>query len=294
MGKVITRAPLRISFAGGGTDIEPYPNEYGGCVLNAAIQFYAQAIYPSELIVPSEMERIIKDYFATEYYPKLTNGAPQMSGLGGSAACFVAGIKAVSPHSSNWEIARLAYKLERNNMAVAGGKQDQYISAFGGLNFMTFNSSGVEINPIPIPDGLEDSLILVYMGQRRTNGADIIKDQMGRDNSANFRVQKEIAQDMKTALFLGHLDYFGSLLEMAWLSKIRFSPLIATDKIKEFHADCLKHGAMGGKLTGAGGGGYMLLMESPHMKGELRTYLSERKIPYLDVKIDTEGVKIVD
>ena len=274
--------------------MEPYCSEYGGCVVSAAIQLYAQAIYPSEPIVPSEMEKIIRDYFKTERFVKLTNGAPQMSGLGGSAACFVVGIKAVSPQSSNWEIARLAYKLERNNMAVAGGKQDQYISAFGGLNFMAFNSCGVKVEPIVIPEGFEELLVLVYMGQRNRAGADIIKDQLARDNSANFRIQKEIARDMKVALSQGHLDYFGALLEMAWLSKIQFSPLIATEEIKEFHDDCLKHGAIGGKLTGAGGGGYMLLMESPQMKGVLRTYLSEKKISYLDVKFDTEGVKVVD
>ena len=289
----ITRAPLRVSFAGGGTDIEPYCSEYGGAVLAGAIQIYAQAFYPSQNVIPSEMEREINDCFGLGQV-KITNGAPQMSGLGGSASCFVAGIKAVRPDLGKEAIAKLAIHLERRGLGIPGGKQDQYMAAFGGLNYMTFTKDKVDIESLKIPDGLESLLLLVYMGKRSNEGQYIIKDQMerfkARSNIQAFDVLKSLAGKMRQFILDEDLELFGKHLGYAWNTKKFYSPLITTPKIDAFYDDCQRNGAIGGKLTGAGGGGFMLLMEHPSKQGELRTYLREKNIDYHNIKFDTEGV----
>ena len=289
-----TRAPMRISFAGGGTDVEPYASEHGGCVISAAIQVYAYAEYPSKQHEPSELEKTVARHFEKEASKlTITSEALPMSGLGGSASCFVVGIKAIRPDLEGNELAELAFHLERNVMCVRGGKQDQYAAVFGGLNYMTFGKV-VEVQPLDIPEGLEDLLLLVYVGKRKHNGHDIIKDQMERDNLDNFNDQKKIVNEMRRAIKIKDITYFGFLLEEAWESKVCFSPYIETKEIRAFHTDCLRSGAIGSKLTGAGGGGYMLLMENPLEDGNLRSYLGfvcEPKIDFSTVKFDTEGAK---
>lgn len=289
----VIRAPLRVSFAGGGTEIEPYLSQYGGAVLNAAIKYYAQAIYPSSEVVPSEMEKVISDFFQCKLV-KLTNGAPQMSGLGGSAACFVAGIKAIYPELSKDEIANLAFHLERNVMGVAGGKQDQFASAYGGLLHIEFTAEDTFVHRLDIPDGFARLFVLVHMGKRDMSGADVIKDQIQRYNVQGFHEQKRIVDEMLIAVEKSDFLTFGKLLDEAWRIKEGLSPLISNDKIKEFYQSALTWGAIGGKITGAGGGGYMLLMEHPEEYGRLRANLSDREIPYLDVYFDTKGVCVIE
>ena len=289
---VITRAPLRISFAGGGSDIEPYCSEYGGCVMSAAIQMYTYASL-SKKHKQSELEKVITRYSGLPigYNLEIKQEAEPMSGLGGSASCFVAGIKLLEPEWERKTIAEWAFHLERNVMGVAGGKQDQYMASYGGMNFLKFEHNMVTIYTIVPPEKLEDLLLLVYLGKRNYAGKDIIKDQMSRDNRENFSIQKRIAYAMRDVLLSNDLPAFGNLIEMAWQSKVKFSPLIATGEIQDFHDNCLNNGAIAGKLTGAGGGGYMLLMEHPGKVGELRKYLNNQRIDYRDVKFDNEGVK---
>jgi D-glycero-alpha-D-manno-heptose-7-phosphate kinase len=287
----MARAPMRISFGGGSTDIEPYASEYGGCVLSGAIQFYAQAIFPSEKVIASKMEKTITDYFNTRLSLKITAGIPQRGSLGNSSSCFVAGIKAVNPDMSSWEIAELAYNLERNIMGIKGGKQDQYMAAFGGLNFLTFGKDQAGIEPIKIPNKFDEFFILVYIGNRHKEGAVIIQDQIRRLNLSAFHRQKAIGQAIKVALLDNDMNSFGKLLNEGWYAKLQSSPLVSNDNINNFYSDCLRHGAIGGRLTGAGGGGYMLLMEHPQKRGELRRYLLSKEIPYQNIKFDIEGVK---
>ncbi len=288
----IAQAPLRISFAGGGTDIEPYVGEYGGCVLASAIKVYAQAIYPSANVMTADMEQTIMDYFELKDAVKITNGAPQMSGLGGSASCFVAGIKAVAPHLSKEEVALTAFHLERNILNIAGGKQDQYCASYGGTMLMEFKNGKTQIERINPPSNLSKLLLLVYMGKRKDMGQDIIKDQMNRDNLLGFHRSKGIARNMKQCLTHNNLIGFGELLNEAWQIKQKYTPMMATGEIIDFCDNCLTWGAIGGKLTGAGGGGFMLLMEHPNKWGQLRTALMDKGIKYHTVEFDTEGVKI--
>ncbi len=280
------RAPLRISFAGGGTDIEPYTSEYGGCVLSMAIKKYTHATYSDK--GTTEVERAIQKHFNSDEI-KIINDAPTMSGLGGSASCFVAGIKAVKPELKKRDIAELAFHLERDVLKIKGGKQDQYMAAFGGLSLLEFGKK-VKITQLKIPEGLEDLLLLVYMGKRKNAGTDIIKDQMKRVNIEAFRYQKGLAFQMAYCLDTGKLRIFGELLDKAWHSKLEFSPLIADDTIKEFYYNCIKWGAIGGKLTGAGGGGYMLLMADPQEKDKLRLNLWAKRISFERVLFEGKGV----
>lgn len=293
------RAPLRISFAGGGTDIEPYCLEFGGCVLSVAIKLYAYAILPAGMTYPNSIAHVIRNYY--HYQPKgnflIYSEAAPMSGLGGSASCFVAGIKVHRPDLSPVQIAELAFHLERKIMGIAGGKQDQYMAAHGGLNFLTFTKEGVSLERLQIPGGFDELLVLVYMGLRNHSGHDIIKDQMGRDNRRQFAQQKAIAKTMRQCLLDSRgpkLKEFGVLLDHAWKCKCEFSPYISREDITEFYDECLKSGAIGGKLTGAGGGGYMLLMEDPDKPGQLRKYLRRRNIDFVNVHFESEGVKCLE
>lgn len=288
-----TRAPLRVSFAGGGTDIEPYVSQYGGCAISGAIKLYCKAFYPLKRGNRTEMEKTITEFLGADKALEIINGTEPMSGLGGSASCFVAGIKAVCPELEREEIAKLAFYLERNIMGIAGGKQDQYCASYGGLLFLEFKDNGAKVEKLEIPETLARHLILVYMGKRHNNGQDIIKDQMNRFYVRNFHLQKQIARQMKECLRENNLLEFGELLDEAWQVKLGYSPLIANTKIKAFYNNCMEWGAIGGKLTGAGGGGYMLLMEHPERNNDLRASLSDRLIPYLDVYFDTEGVKVL-
>lgn len=281
----MTRAPLRISFAGGGTDIEPYCLEYGGCVLSVAIKKYVYATLDKG---KSEVEQVITHHFKSDGV-KIENEAPPMSGLGGSASCFVAGIKALDPSMKKRHIAELAFHLERNVMNITGGKQDQYMAAYGGLNFLEFTDK-VKIKQLPIPKGFEDLFLLVYMGKRKNAGCDIIKDQMARNNIKAFAKQKSLAQQMVSCIQRDGFLEFGSLLDEAWHSKMEFSPLIANDNIKDFYYMCLRWGAIGGKLTGAGGGGYMLLMEHPDKRNELRLKLWAKGVKHERVEFEGSGV----
>lgn len=287
----MARAPLRISFAGGGTDIEPYCTEYGGCVLSVAIKKYVYAVYPSIHEGESSIERTIVNYLKpdNEGMVEITNDAPPMSGLGGSATCFVAGIKAIEPSLKKRKVAELAFRLERDIMGIAGGKQDQYMSAYGGLSLLEFTDK-VKVTQLPIAEGFEDLFILVYMGLRHDAGQDIIRDQMKRLNKVAFNKQKTIVYQMVGCLKDKNWMDFGKLLDEAWHSKLEFSPLVANEEIKDFYYDCLKWGAIGGKLTGAGGGGYMLLMANPEKPEELKLKLWGKRVDFEQVKFERAGV----
>jgi len=286
---MIAKAPLRVSFAGGGTDISPYAEQYGGCVLSMAIKKFTYAKYPARS--ETLLEKTISNFFAVEGI-SITSEALPMSGLGGSASCFVAGIKAIKPNLKRRRVAELAYHLERDVMGVAGGKQDQYMVSFGGLNYLEFTDK-VRIKQLKCPEGLEDLLILVYLGRRKNAGQDIIKDQMGKLNYKAFQQQKDIAREMVNCLEDDRVKDFGRFLDKAWHSKMEFSPLVATDEIKDFYYNCIKWGAIGGKLTGAGGGGYMLLMEHPDKIGQLRLKLWAARIDFEKVQYEGRGVRCV-
>src|SRR5438093_3501943 len=299
---VRARAPLRLSFGGGGTDVSPYADTRGGCVLNATISryVYGTLVPKSERSVgfrsfdygtvvywteeahfgfDGEMD-LAKGVLKRFEFDKLrSNGfdlfvhadAPPNSGLGSSSTFTVALIglfrELLGLPITSGGMAKLAYEIERNDVGIKGGRQDQYAAAFGGFNFMEFHGEEVIVTPLRISEfvinELEYNLLLCFTGSRETQP--IIEDQMEstkQENAAPLAAMdksKEIAMEMKDALLGGDLDRFGDMLHAGWLQKQKMAPGITTPRIDELYEEARKAGAIGGKITGAGGGGHMML-----------------------------------
>lgn len=301
------RAPLRVSFAGGGTDVAPFPEREGGAVLSATIGSYAYAtlrprtdgqitveshdygtsigyevgaplVLDGQLDLPkaaiSRIMRLEGAIRSEGFDLFLHTNAPPGSGLGSSSAVMVAVIDLVARHCGldlgPHEIAELAYRLERDDLHIPGGYQDQYAAAFGGFNFMEFRTDGdVVVNPLRVrPDTvheLEHNMLLAYTGRTRVSDH-IIEDQVSRyetgneDAIAGLRAQRDLADAMRVALLRGKVDEIGHLLGQAWREKQRMSSRITTPLISQAVERALATGALGGKVTGAGGGGHMIFI----------------------------------
>jgi D-glycero-alpha-D-manno-heptose-7-phosphate kinase len=304
------KAPLRISFAGGGTDVPPFPEREGGCVLNATIAHYAwgslrpreddriqmesvdlgislsysvnsEMVFDGQLdLAKAAIQRLgAKNSHGFDVF--LQSDAPPGSGLGSSSALVVALVGLVKEFKNlsltDYEIAHLAYVIERQDLKIRGGLQDQYAASFGGFNFIEFEKDRVIVNPLRIHqevmNELEHNLLLCYTGTTR-HADHIIDDQTQRyvgneqEAVAALHQQKQLAVEMKNLLLHRRLDDFGDLLHCAWESKKNLSSKISNPVIDEMYAVARKTGALGGKMTGAGGGGYMLfycLFEKRHM-----------------------------
>ena len=296
---VRSKAPLRISFGGGGTDVSPYPEEQGGAVLSATIDKYTYCTLierddDTVSVSSLDYETLVKYNVNSElqYDGKLDlvkavtqvmgirkgcelllhSDAPPGSGLGSSSALVVGLVGAIKHWLrlplTNYEIAELAYRIEREELGIKGGKQDQYAATFGGFNFVEFVGNTTIVNPLHIDqytlNELGYRLILCYTGKTRLS-AGIIDDQVsGYINRKEDIVRaldetKSLAIKMKNALLLGQLDELGSLLHEAWCNKKKFSSKITNPRIDELYEAARQAGAIGGKLLGAGGGGYLLL-----------------------------------
>lgn len=294
------RAPLRISFGGGGTDVPPFPAQEGGSVLSATITRYAygslQAREDDEIRIESLDYGLTATYSAkdrlvldgnldlvkaaitrmvdnpTGFDLFLHSDAPPGSGLGSSSAMIVCLVGLLAEwrgqRLTDYEIADLAHTIERAELGIPGGLQDHYAAAFGGFNFIEFFSDSVLVNPLRIPEAtineLQYNLLLAFTGQVRLS-AHIIEDQVDRYVSGEsesldaLRQIKALASEMKTCLLHRRLDEFGALLNEEWQQKKRISSRISHPSLDHLYDVALQEGALGGKITGAGGGGYMLL-----------------------------------
>ena len=294
------RAPLRLSFCGGGTDVSPFPEEHGGAVLSATINQYAYASLRPRRDSRLTLASLDYDVVAKYDHPrrvrldgsldlikvvvkalKVRRGAdlwahsdaPPGSGLGSSSTLVVALIGVLGAWLkrplSGYETAELAYRIERVDLGLAGGRQDQYAAAFGGFNFIEFGSDTTVVTPLRIaPDVLQEleyRLLLCYMGQTRQS-ANIIERQTaayreGREATvqALHRLKQE-AYEMKQALLLGKVDAMGELLHQAWEHKKRLEESISNSRVEKLYRVARREGAIGGKMPGAGGGGYFLLL----------------------------------
>ena len=297
---VRARAPLRVSFAGGGTDVPPFPADEGGLVLSATITRYAHASLrprPDRLVQVQSLDYGVSVDFGMDEPPLLDgrldlvktavgryrgehesgfdlflhSSAPPGSGLGSSSAMIVALVGLLEEHArrtpTEYEIAHQAYLLERQDLGISGGLQDHYAATFGGFNYLELEGDRVVVNPLRVDPAtvneLEHNLLLCYTGRTRLSDH-IIDDQTDRyrrhetDALEGLRMQKRLAREMKDALLRKQLSEFGELLGEAWQQKRRMSPKIATPFIDEAYDLAIRSGAIGGKVTGAGGGGYML------------------------------------
>lgn len=295
-----SKAPLRISFCGGGTDVSPYPEEKGGATLSATIDKYAYCTLiergDEQINVKSLDYDIIASYRANDklqYDGKLDlvkaavnvmkinkgldfflhSDAPIGSGLGASSTIAVALVGS----AKNWlkypltdyETAELAYHIEREELGITGGRQDHYAATFGGFNFIEYFGGKTIVNPLGIKrdilNELEYRSILCYTGKTRVS-AGIIDDQVssyvqGRKEVVHaLNKTKELTIAMKNALLLGQIGELADLLNEAWYHKKQFSPKISDPQIDGLYEEARKSGVIGGKLLGAGGGGYLLLL----------------------------------
>lgn len=296
---VRAKAPLRISFCGGGTDVMPYPKEKGGVVLSATIDRYAYASLvereDSHIQIQSLDYDLVAKYHINDdlaydgeldlvkavvrhYQPQkglnlfIHSDAPPGSGLGSSSTMCVAMVGAfkhwLNEPLTDYEIAELTYKIERIDLAIAGGMQDQYAATFGGFNFIEFHEKNVVVNPLrintSIVNELEYHLLMCYTGKTRMS-ANIVANQTNSYVNRKEKVvkaldeMKALAIQMKNTLLRGRLNDFGELLHEAWLSKKDLDDNITNPQIDELYTIARKNGALGGKILGAGGGGYLLL-----------------------------------
>ncbi|MBS9533511.1 GHMP kinase [Mycobacterium sp. M1] len=331
---VRSKAPLRISFAGGGTDVPPFPCAAGGAVVSCAIARYAYAgLIRRATEQPSAAPRSIqvglfdradgtgrpnadpfldavvnrfapRDEFSTDFDVLSGCDAPVGSGLGRSSTVMVALVGLLNEYSRRGltppELAQLAYQIERKDLALAGGLQDYYSAVYGGLNYLTFTDSGVEVQPLAVSgqllDELEDRLLLCFVNLTRDSGRIIEaqRDSLTVGNRTVFEAmtqQRGYADEMKRLFEAGKLAEAGELLHEAWECKKKFTSMISTPAVDEAYEIARKHGALGGKLTGAGGGGFLLLYCPMERRSDIATAMSRAGLRPEPVKLDNAGVR---
>ncbi len=302
------RVPLRLGLAGGGTDLSPYCDEFGGAVLNTTIDRYAYAfIEPSDdgrlHFVAPDLERsesfepddaalddatlalhagvtrrMARQFNDGRILPwRITSfvDAPAGSGLGSSSALVVALVEAfttlLSVPLGPYDIAHLAFEIERIDLGLAGGKQDQYAATFGGTNFIEFMAGDrVIVNPLRIAPAvlneLETSMVICFTGVSRKSEQIIGEQQRGMTAGGNYDSLHQLKSDaieMKEALLRGQIARMSDILNRSWLAKKRTASGISTDLIESLHDVAFAHGATGGKVSGAGGGGFMMFLVPP-------------------------------
>ncbi len=325
-----SRAPVRVSFGGGGSDVTHYFSGEGGAVINATISLYShatlrvrgdgkiiirsrdlgkelfandlgEAIHDAEpFVLIQSLLKVIQPDFGFELF--LHSDFPMNSGLGGSAVVAAAVLGCFNQfRRDQWdqhEMAELAFQAERLYLGVAGGWQDQYATVFGGFNFMEFRMDQNIVHPLRVhPDTLlelEESLILCDTNTTHDSG-DIHQDQRRQMQQLEVRqlVQSnvDLTYRMRNHLLRGRLNEFGQSLHEAWQIKRRFSSKISTSRLDQIYDGALANGALGGKLLGAGGGGFFLFYVPPFSKHTLLNYLSNCGLRVWPFHFEQGGLK---
>lgn len=326
-----SRSPLRISFAGGGTDVPPYPDLYGGAVISTTIDRYAYVT-----LKPNSNKgiRIIsQDFNLLEEFKKISDmkidgkmnlikaavaqaglgnenldmivhvDAPPGSGLGSSSALSVALIGCLSrhlnEHLASYEIAERAVELERKWLNIKGGYQDQYASTFGGFNLIEFGKS-VIVNPLRLrPEVLQEllaSMILIDTGKTRLSG-NILEHQIDKYEKKDKKtlehldVIKKLVYDLKDDLLKGNMPNVGNSLDVHWNHKKRIDKNISNPRIERIYKKAKEIGIFGGKLLGAGGGGHMLFLCDPDRKHEVIKSIKKMNVELVRFNFDNDGLR---
>lgn len=330
-----SKAPLRLGLAGGGSDVSPFSNLYGGLILNATINLYTHctieelsngliSINAPDLSTFQEFNssdclpidgtldlhkgvynRIIKEFDLKPLSFSITtySDVPPGCGLGSSSTLVVAIVKAfvewLNLPLGEYDIAHLAYSIEREDLQLSGGKQDQYAATFGGFNFMEFfGEDSVIINPLRIKkwiiDELESSLVLFHTGISRSS-AQIIDEQKKNTVSGNtiaieaMHEIKKSSTQMKDAILKGNITRFTSILGEAWENKKKMASSISNSNIEHVFDIALKAGALTGKVTGAGGGGFIMFVVNPTNRVVLVNALSKLDGRVVDFQFSEGG-----
>ena len=323
---LITRSPLRISLGGGGTDLPSYYREHGGFLVSAAIDKYVyltlhRTFVPDLIVKYSKLERvalasqlqhpIIREAFDMLGMDgrslELTSMAdiPGGTGLGSSGSFTTALLKLL--HTANKhlispaELAEQACQIEIDRLGEPVGKQDQYISAVGGITAFTFHPDGrVEYRPCQISEetlfNLEDNLLLFFTGYSRSASA-ILKDQNDKSKLndpamlENLHYTKELGRQSLVELEAGNLEEFAHLMDIHWQRKKSRSAGMSNERINDWYECAIANGALGGKLIGAGGGGFLMFYASD--KKTLRHAMREKGLQEVRFRFDFEGTKVV-
>lgn len=303
---VRARAPLRLGLAGGGTDVSPYADQYGGAILNSTISLNVYAslkptpddrikfnsidlghakVFNADSRLPTDhplalfagvYNRIVEDYCDGKSFSfEMTTyvDVPKGSGLGTSSTICVAILGAFVEFMQlglgEYEIANLAYEIERKDLGMAGGRQDQYAATFGGVNYMEFGQDeSVIVNPLRVKSEylseLEHNLLLYYTGTTRLSSKIIERQRkaFNKEKSSSIdaaHLLKEQSVEMKKALLTGKIDEIGNILHQGWVEKKKMAEGITNKEIEDIYRAARNAGATGGKISGAGGGGYMMI-----------------------------------
>lgn len=332
---LIVRSPVRISFAGGGTDLPAYYEEYGGAVLSASVNKYFYTILgkrndgrvqviSSDLrvfetwqdISTMDIERsgleiplaVLKDFgceISADLF--LASEIPPGTGLGSSASVCVNMLKTLTSYLhmslSKYDLAERAFHIARNVLGHHVGKQDEYAAAFGGLNFIEFHQDGstrvqaLELTS-EVVNELQASLMLFFTGSAHHSWS--ILEEQDKSTRAHAGVTLEalhevkgFAEEMRAALEKADMRSFGLLLNEAWQAKKRISAKISSPRIDQFYELAIKNGALGGKITGAGGGGFLLLFCEPAQQDRVREVLLGQGIQEMAFGFDFQGAQLI-
>jgi D-glycero-alpha-D-manno-heptose-7-phosphate kinase len=319
---IITKTPFRVSFCGGGSDLPAFYEKHGGQVLSATINKYMNIsihpyIEPRQTVLKYSKTEIVDDISQIEHPVfncvlnetnvsgvEITSTAdiPAGTGLGSSSAFTVGLLHTIAcyqgKYSSKLRLAEKACDIEINKLGSPIGKQDQYAAALGGMNFIKFNTDGtVSHSPVlmkpKVKERLQDSLCMFYLGSARSAN-DILSEQKknmsDRAKTDNLIKMRGLAGDLREALEGDNLSAFGAILDKNWQLKRSLSSGIANLRIDELYDKAIRAGASGGKLLGAGGGGFLLFFCEPDKQERLRLALGLRRMKFA---FDNDGTSVV-
>lgn len=325
---IITRTPSRICLGGGGTDLKDYYSQHGGFLVSAAINQYIYIVihkhfeknirlcYSKREIVQSSDEvrhpvvhEAMKLFDIKEGGFEIISFAdiPSDTGLGTSSSFTVGLVTALAAYQgikmTRYEVAEMGCRIEREILGEAGGKQDQYIAAFGGITCLIFEPTGkVLVTPLQIShasvEKLEENILLFYTGLRRNSPRvqeALIQGVKARTQTLeSLHEIKRLGHETETILHNGDLDRYGEVLREHWENKKRLSGEISNSKIDELYEKALTCGALGGKLIGAGGGGYLLLFcPDPQARESVRFLMTEEGLEELNYRFDFSGSMVL-
>jgi D-glycero-alpha-D-manno-heptose-7-phosphate kinase len=324
---IISRAPVRFSLGGGGTDIPAYYEQFGGFLVAAAIDKYvyvsANKRFYDDIRLSYSKTEIVADVDKIEHrifkealkMTGVTNGieltsvadVPANTGLGSSSSFTVALLNALHTFRRNFcasrDLAEQACTLEINRLGEPIGKQDQYIAAFGGVTAFTFNPNGVvDVEPVPVAaevlDDLQNNLCIIYSGVERA--ASVVLSEQGQkmrslDQGTIERMHriKALGHEVKRILVSGNIDAYGELLHEHWTNKRKLASKMTDSTIDDHYEAARKAGAIGGKLMGAGGGGFFMFYTRPSEKRRVIEAMNARGLKQLRFRFDVDGARIV-
>jgi D-glycero-alpha-D-manno-heptose-7-phosphate kinase len=325
------KAPLRVSFSGGGSDVSPYCDEHGGCVLSTTIGMYAVgslsvrddnqvrifSVDYDELVhyeLGHEINEGDKLSFLRQVIRRLNpprglnlylhSDAPPGTGLGSSGAisALIVGLinRAFNLMLTKYEMARIAYEVEHDDLGRAVGRQDHYAAVFGGMNFMEFGKEGTVVFPLRVEPWILEELgyhLQMFYTRKKRDSNDIVASQVKfyqekRQSTLDALVEmKGLTRKMMACLLQGRLKDFGGHLHEAWQQKQRMNPGTVNPYLNEIYEAALKHGAMGGKLLGAGGGGFFIFFTPFTKKGRVAEALGALGAQPTPLVFDFEGMQ---